>query len=97
MAKNRDILLYNDADLLFANGDLCIGESTLQNQYLILASQKGEFKENPMFGAGLSDYANDDDNTYWKHRINEELRRDGMTVKKIEIKGETIKINAEYR
>ena len=50
-----------------------------------------------MFGAGLSDYANDDDNTYWKHRINEELRRDGMTVKKIEIKGETIKINAEYR
>lgn len=34
---------------------------------------------------------------YWKHRIGEELKRDGMTVEKIEINGETIKINAEYR
>lgn len=97
MAKNTDILIGNDIDLVLSGGDLCAGDSTLQNQYLILAAQKGEFKEHPLFGAGIADMVNDEDNTYWKHRINEELKRDSMTVKKIEIKEETIKINAEYK
>jgi len=97
MAKNTDILIGNDIDLILSGGDLCVGDSTLQNQYLILAAQKGEFKEHPLFGAGIADSVNDEDNTYWKHRINEELKRDGMIVKKIEINGETIKINAEYK
>lgn len=96
MAKNTDILIGNDIDLIVWGGDLVVGDSTLQNQYLILASQKGEFKEHPMFGAGISDCVNDDDATYWKHRINEELKRDGMTVRLIRIKKENLQISAEY-
>lgn len=97
MAKNTDILIDNDIDLIVSCGDLTVGDSTLQNQYLILAAQKGEFKEHPMVGAGISDCVNDDDATYWKHRINEELKRDGMTVSEIRIKNENIQINAEYK
>lgn len=97
MAKNTDILIGNDIDLLMSGGDFGVGDSTLQNQYLILAAQKGEFKEHPMFGAGMSDCVNDDDATYWRHRINEELKRDGMTVSEIRITNENIQINAEYK
>ena len=98
MAKNRDILLDTDVDIMFSGRDFAIGDSTRQNQYLILASNKGEFKENPFVGAGVGDMTGDEGSgAYWKHRIGEELKRDGMTVEKIEINGETRKINAEYR
>ena len=97
MAKNIDILLDSNIDIMFADGDFVIGDSTMQNQYLILATHKGEWKENPYVGAGLEDMIGDDDVTYWKHRIREELKRDGMNVTEIEIKGNQININAEYR
>lgn len=98
MAKNTDILIGNDIDLILSGGDLRTGDSTRQNQYLILAANKGEFKEPPLIGAGMGDMVGDEDSdAYWKHRISMELKRDGMTVKKIEINEETIKINAEYK
>lgn len=98
MAKNRDILLDTGVDIMFSGRDFAIGDSTRQNQYLILAANKGEFKENPFIGAGVGDMVGDEGSAaYWKHRIGEELKRDGMTVEKIEIQGETIKINAEYK
>lgn len=97
MAKNIDILLDSNIDIMFADGDFVIGDSTMQNQYLILATHKGEWKENLYVGAGLEDMIGDDDVTYWKHRIREELKRDGMKVTGIEIKGSQININAEYR
>lgn len=98
MARNRDILLDTEVDIMFSGKDFAIGDSTRQNQYLILAANKGEFKENPFIGAGVGDMVGDEGSAaYWKHRIGEELKRDGMTVEKIEINGNEIKINAEYR
>ena len=98
MAKNRDILLNTDVDIMFNGRDFAIGDSMRQNQYLILGANKGEYKERPFIGAGMNDMVGDEGAAaWWKHRITEELKRDGMTVEKIEIKGETIKINAEYR
>lgn len=97
MAKDRDILLSTELDIMFANGDFVIGDSTMQNQYLILSSQKGEWTENPNIGAGIVDMLNDEDGeTYWKHRITVELERDGMAVKQIKIKNSQIQINANY-
>lgn len=97
MAKDRDILLSTELDIMFANGDFVIGDSTMQNQYLILSTHKGEWKENPNIGAGIVDMLNDEDSeTYWKHRITVELERDGMIVKQIKIKNSQIQINANY-
>ena len=97
MARNIDILLDSDVDIMFADGDFLTGDSTMQNQYLILATHKGEWKEKPFIGAGLKDMIGDDDAVYWKHRITEELKRDGMDVKDIKINNGQININAEYR
>jgi len=96
--KNRDILLDTNVDIMFSGRDFAMGDSTRQNQYLILAASKGEFKENPFLGAGMCDMVGDEgSDAYWKRRIGEELKRDGMTVGKVEINGNEITINAEYR
>lgn len=98
MAKNIDILLDSNVDIMFADGDFVIGDGTMQNQYLILSTHKGEW-ENPFIGAGLEDMLNDDGGeAYWKHRISEELKRDGMDVKEVKIiNNGQININAEYK
>lgn len=99
MVKNIDILLSSDIDIMLSNGDFVIGDSTMQNQYLILSSQKGEWKENPFIGAGIEDMLNDEGSeAYWKRRIAEELKRDGMDVKEVKIiNNGQININAEYK
>lgn len=98
MAKNIDILLDSNVDIMFADGDFVIGDSTMQNQYLILSTHKGEWKENPFIGTGLEDMLNDDSGeTYWKQKISEELERDGMDVKDVTINNGQIQINANYK
>lgn len=49
----KDILLNNDNDLLFANGDLATGNSLLQEVGLILELNQGELKPFPLLGASL--------------------------------------------
>lgn len=76
--------------------DLVVGDTTLQNQALILLSQKGEWKEKPLVGCGIEDMVNDDDTGQWKRRIREELGRDGMKVGTLAIENDNITIDAEY-
>lgn len=99
MAKDTDILISTDIDIMFSNGDFVVGDSTMQNQYLILSTHKGEWKENPFIGAGLEDMLHDEGGeAYWKRRIAEELKRDGMDVKEVKIiNNGQININAEYK
>lgn len=94
--KNIGIQLNPDTlDLSVKNGGLSIGEVTEQNQYLIIKSHKGEFKSEPTLGVGIDDMVGDDDITWWKRRITEELQKDGMKVKSISLT-DTLDIVAEY-
>lgn len=96
MSKTTDILLDENGDISFANKDIVVGHSLQQNQYLILIAQKGEWKEYPFVGAGISDMSNDDDVLFWKNCIREELKRDGMNVENIEFDNDKVYINANY-
>nr|DAT27672.1 MAG TPA: hypothetical protein [Caudoviricetes sp.]DAW71174.1 MAG TPA: hypothetical protein [Caudoviricetes sp.] len=86
-----------DAQGLIAGG-LEIGRTTYQNQAVILQAHKGEFKEYPLLGAGISDILGDDEITAWKREISLQLESDGMTINTVEI--DTVKnkvtIDAEY-
>ena len=79
-------------------GGLEIGRTTYQNQAVILQAHKGEFKEYPLLGAGISDILGDDEITAWKREISLQLESDGMTINTVEI--DTVKnkvtIDAEY-
>ena len=96
--KNTDLRIDEDYGLMTdpATHDLVLGDTTLQNQALILQSQKGEWKEHPMVGCGIGDMANDDDTNAWRRAIREELARDGMTVRNLRIEENNITIDADY-
>lgn len=49
----RDILLDNNYDIRFLNGDLFVGESDPQHIALLTITDIGHWKENPFTGAGL--------------------------------------------
>lgn len=60
MAKVYDILLDETGDLAIKNGDLVIGESTLQHQRILLLATKGGFKQHPTTGVDIQSYLLDD-------------------------------------
>lgn len=96
--KNIDIIITDEYDIKTdaTAHDIVIGDVTLQNQALILVSQKGEWKEKPMVGCGLDSITNDEDISSWKRLIREELARDGIKINKLIINTETIEIDAAY-
>lgn len=105
MAKDKGIQLTSDTDLVISLkkdennkilSGLSIGNTLYQNQYLILNSQKGEFKEHPVVGVGISDVANDDELSVWKKEIRENLLTDGMKVEKLIINTSGMEIKAKY-
>ena len=54
MAIAKDILLADDFDLLFANGDFLSGASDEQHLALITIMDLGHLKENPFLGIGIN-------------------------------------------
>jgi hypothetical protein len=94
----QDFLLDSDLDILFAKGDFATGESTIQNQQLLLINDKGDFKENPTACVGIELWLKDDVEVMgMQAEIKKEFERDGMNVKNIEITPEgQLSIDANY-
>jgi hypothetical protein len=95
----KGILLDENGDLMIHNGSMVVGDSTLQNQYLILIAQKGEFKEYPTLGVGISDMLGDDDALEWKKRIREEFVKDGLDINSmnLDLQSGKLDIDAKYK
>lgn len=72
------------------------GDVLKQNQALILTLHKGELKERPMVGVGLSDMLLDNDPMYWRSTIRDQLELDGQTVGDVEVMTNGVKIEADY-
>lgn len=85
-------------DLKIENGHIAIGETLPQNEFLLLVMNKGELKEDPMVGVGISDMLNDNDILGWKRKIRDGLKADGMKVEQISISsdGRIKKLEAKY-
>lgn len=92
----KGILLDQDYSPTISGRTLAIGETTRQNQALILLLHKGELKENPAVGVGISDMLLDHDPLHWRQAIREQLEMDGQVVSSIRITNHGITIDAEY-
>ncbi len=92
----QDILLDETGDLAIKDGDFVIGESTIQHQQLLLASQKGEWKENPLVGVGIENYLNDDTTNDMMNEISSQFEKDGMKIKSINSANSELLIDASY-
>jgi hypothetical protein len=106
MARNIGIQLNGDYDLdikvkrdsngLITQG-IVIGDTTYQNQALILECHPGEIKEYPTLGVGLNDVVNDHDFEMWKRSITENLEADGMQISKLDIDNTGLTLEAKYK
>lgn len=75
---------------------LIVADTLHQNQALILHLHKGELKERPMAGCGISDMLLDNDPIYWRTLIREQLEMDRQKVTNIKITTKSIEIDAQY-
>ena len=92
----KGILLQYDADgtalePVIRNGSLCTADTLRQNQALLLMLHKGELKENPAVGIGISDMLLD-----WRTMIKEQLEMDGQRVSGVRLTTTGIEIKATY-
>ncbi|PIB28910.1 hypothetical protein BFP77_08310 [Maribacter sp. 4U21] len=81
----QDYLLDDNGDLLIENGDFVIGNSELQHQQDLLASHKGEWKEYPEIGVGISEELLNENPRQVLVQIRANFEYDGMRVKTLGI------------
>ncbi|MBR3414010.1 MAG: hypothetical protein IKG81_15125 [Bacteroidales bacterium] len=79
-------------DIELDNGTMATGETQVQEEYLVLATQRGEWKEHPLVGAGVADMAGDEDMLYWNREITESLARVGIKIKGVSLSNGALKI-----
>lgn len=78
-----DLLLDSNNDLQIKDGDLVVGESELQEAFLILKTNKGEWKEDPVTGCSLLRFINSKSSpAEIRKQIQLQLTRDGKSYDK---------------
>jgi hypothetical protein len=96
LSNYDDILLDENLDLQIVDGDWVIGDSTKQNQQLLLQCQKGEIKQYPKTGVGINNYLLDEEEQSMLREIRSEFEGDGMLVNKLNYSDEKLTIDAQY-
>lgn len=93
----KDVMLTEDFDLFIENDDFKVGDTTHQNQGLIMLANKGEFRQFPFLGVGLMQYLHDERVTELKSELTEQLTLDGMTVNSVKVdRRGRVEIDASY-
>lgn len=93
-----DILLDENNDMAIVDGDFVIGRSDEQNQHLIIASNKGEWKAHPEVGVGIQNMLNSDEYTEILIEIKKQLQYDGMLIKNVSYGNDgKLIVDGEYR
>lgn len=75
---------------------LVVGDTLHQNQALLLGIRKGELKENPSIGVGISDMFLTHNLADVRNEIRQQLELDGQTVNKIIVTPTQLMIDAHY-
>lgn len=91
-----DILLNDDFDLDFENGDLKIGNSKNQSIEMLLISAQGEWKEHPEAGADIKKAQNGLIDQFLERNIRVQLEADNFTLDKLTIDENGFQISGDY-
>ena len=86
----------NTLEPVVTKGAMAVGDTLQQNQMLLLSLHKGDLKERPSTGVGLSDMLLDNDPIYWRTEIKEQLEMDGQTVTTVRVTQSGVEIDASY-
>ena len=80
-----DYILDDTNDLLFKDGDLVFGESTLQHQHNLLLSNYGDNRQYPLLSVGVVNFINDDNFGDIKPKIRKIFELDGMEIERLNV------------
>lgn len=79
------LILDNNNELVIQHGTLALGDTRDQNASLIVLAEKGEFKEHPQLGVGISQFLKSVNREKELQRaIRVQLALDGIRPKEIE-------------
>lgn len=92
-----NIALTSELELKAANGDLAVEENLKQAQQLLLGTNKGEWKQHPTMGVGVTNYLETAAAGQLSREIREQFSRDGMKVSSVKINGTTLEVEAEWK
>ena len=92
-----NIALTSELELKAANGDLAVEENLKQAQQLLLGTNKGEWKQHPTMGVGVTNYLETAAAGQLSREIREQFSRDGMKVSSVKINGTTLEVAAEWK
>lgn len=86
----KDVLLDENSDLRIVAGDFAIGASEMQEVGLILSTNQGEWKEQPVIGANLvTKIRSNADSVRLERMLRIQLKLDGKDYEKIKNKIKT--------
>ena len=92
---DREVKVKRDGYGRIVSG-MIIGDVVHQNQAIILSMRKGDLKENPSVGVGLSDLLLEHNLLSIRSEIRQQLELDGQTVSSIKVTESSIAIDAKY-
>ncbi|SCY94614.1 oxidase [Flavobacterium caeni] len=93
----KDIRTDENGDLLIVDGDLVIDVSDDQHQEHIIIADKGDFKETPELGVGITNLLSDDDPMSILIEIKKNLEYDGVKVRNVKFSEDSkIIVDGEY-
>jgi len=93
----KDIMVDEQDELLFADGDFVVADSEQQNQLHLVDSSKGEYKRNPEIGANLIEMLADENPKDAIIELKKQLVYDGADVRNIKYKEGILTIDAKYK
>lgn len=84
----KDLITENQ-ELKVTNGDLAVEDSGQQHVEMLLISNKGDWKNSPLTGVGITSYMNAPESPSQRRRLDKEirlqLRFDGIPFAKVEV------------
>lgn len=87
------LILDSNNELVIQHGTLALGDTRDQNASLIVLAEKGEFKEHPQLGVGISQFLKSVNREKELQRaIRVQLALDGIRPKEIEYQNGKLKI-----
>ena len=95
MKKFQDILTDENGELLFASGDIVVGDSDESHIEDILKASPGIFKQFPLLGANINSMLNGEIDVEQRRKIRLHLESDGYSVKNVSFNNDVLDIEAE--
>lgn len=91
-----DILVDDTNDLAIVNGDLLVGDATVQHIRHIVVAAPGEYKYAPLLGCAASENLNGKVDGSFRRTVRLQLESDGFRVRDIRSTTSTLAVDA-YR